>query len=58
MSNDAALRQSFNYVDAIAEKDISRVDGINRNAAFAHVCSDPMLAIKVNKYQSPLLPQT
>ena len=30
----AALRQAFDYVDAIAESDISRVDDIERSAAF------------------------
>ena len=30
----AALRQAFDYVDAIAEYDISRVDGIKRDASF------------------------
>lgn len=33
----AALRQSYNYVDAVCQSDISRVDGINRNAQFAHL---------------------
>ena len=31
----AALRQAFDYVDAIAERDISRVDGIRRDASFS-----------------------
>lgn len=31
----AALRQAYNYTDAIAESDISRVDGVRRDAAFA-----------------------
>ena len=30
----AALRQAFDYVDAIAESDISRADGIERDAVF------------------------
>ena len=33
----AALRQAYNYTDAIAESDISRVDGVRRDAAFARM---------------------
>lgn len=33
MSEKAALRQAFNYVDAIAQSDMSRVDGVMRDAA-------------------------
>ncbi|WP_291530352.1 ATP-binding protein [Bacteroides sp. UBA939] len=31
----AALRQAANYVDAVANSDISRVDNVNRNSEFA-----------------------
>ena len=31
MSEKAALRQSFNYVDAVAKSDMSRVDGVSRD---------------------------
>jgi len=31
----AALQQAYNYLDAVAESDISRVDGTRRNPAFA-----------------------
>lgn len=34
MSDKAALKQSFNYVDAVAEQDVSRVDGVSRDAGF------------------------
>lgn len=33
LSEKAALRQAFNYVDAIAQSDMSRVDGVMRDAA-------------------------
>lgn len=32
----AALRQAQNYIDAVANSDISRVDGVSRNADFTH----------------------
>ena len=32
LQDDAALAQAFDYVDAVIKKDISRVDGVNRNA--------------------------
>ena len=32
MQGEAALAQAFDYVDAIIKKDISRVDGVNRNS--------------------------
>lgn len=35
MSQRNALKQSFNYVDAVCNSDISRVDGVERNATFA-----------------------
>lgn len=35
-SQRAALRQAANYVDAVCESDISRVDNVSRNAGFAH----------------------
>ena len=35
MSRKGALRQSFNYIDAIAGADISQVDGIKRDREFA-----------------------
>lgn len=35
LSPKAALRQASNYVDAVAESDISRVDGVSRDADFA-----------------------
>lgn len=31
LQGDAALAQSFDYVDAVIKKDVSRVDGTNRN---------------------------
>ena len=31
MREEAALSQAFDYVDAVIKKDISRVDGVNRN---------------------------
>lgn len=34
MSDRAALEQAFDYVDAVAHSDISRVDNIRRDAAF------------------------
>lgn len=33
LSGKAALRQAFNYVDAIAQSDMSRVDGVTRDAS-------------------------
>lgn len=33
LSEKAALRQAFNYVDAIAQSDMSRVDGVTRDAS-------------------------
>ena len=36
MSRDAALRQAYNYIDAVCNTDISRVDGIRREASFCH----------------------
>ncbi len=35
MSQRNALKQSFNYVDAVCNGDISRVDNVERNATFA-----------------------
>lgn len=35
LKRQAALMQSRNYVDAVCKKDISRVDGVERDAAFA-----------------------
>ena len=35
MTPKAALKQAYNYVDAVAKSDISRVDGVKRDAAFA-----------------------
>ena len=32
LQGEAALAQAFDYVDAIIKKDISRVDGVNRNS--------------------------
>ena len=32
LKDEAALDQAFDYVDAVIKKDISRVDGVNRNA--------------------------
>lgn len=32
MTEKAALKQSFNYVDAVAKSDMSRVDGVTRDA--------------------------
>ncbi|MCR4808237.1 MAG: DUF4143 domain-containing protein [Prevotella sp.] len=32
MTEKAALRQSYNYVDAVAKSDMSRVDGVTRDA--------------------------
>lgn len=34
LSDKAALRQANNYVDAVANSDMSRVDGVSRNATF------------------------
>jgi uncharacterized protein len=31
LTGDAALAQAYDYVDAVVKKDLSRVDGINRN---------------------------
>lgn len=36
MKREAALRQSVNYIDAVCNSDISRVDDINRDANFTH----------------------
>ena len=36
LSDRASLRQADNYVDAVVNSDISRVDNISRNAGFAH----------------------
>ena len=36
MSDRASLLQADNYVDAVVNSDISRVDNISRNAGFAH----------------------
>jgi predicted AAA+ superfamily ATPase len=35
LSDRAALLQAINYVDAVVNSDISRVDGVNRDATFA-----------------------
>lgn len=35
MKRPSALRQARNYVDAVCKSDISRVDGVERDAAFA-----------------------
>lgn len=35
LSEEAALQQAQNYVDAVVESDISRVDGVSRDPAFA-----------------------
>ncbi len=35
LSDQAALLQANNYVDAVVNSDISRVDGVNRDATFA-----------------------
>lgn len=35
MTERAALRQSYNYVDAIVNRDISAVDGVQRDSQFA-----------------------
>jgi len=32
----AALKQAINYVDAVCQNDISRVDGVTRDKSFAH----------------------
>lgn len=32
MKDEAALAQAFDYVDAVIKKDVSRADGVNRNA--------------------------
>lgn len=37
MSGEPALAQAFDYVDAVIKKDISRVDGVNRNATTARL---------------------
>lgn len=34
MGSKAALRQAYNYIDAVCDTDISRVDGIRREASF------------------------
>ncbi len=36
-SGDAALEMAYDYLSAIAEEDISRVDGIERNAQYARL---------------------
>lgn len=36
LSRKASLLQARNYVDAVAQQDISRVDGINRDSEFAY----------------------
>lgn len=36
LSREASLLQARNYVDAVAEQDISRVDGVSRDAGFTH----------------------
>lgn len=33
LEGDVALEQAFDYVDAVIKKDVSRVDGVNRNAS-------------------------
>lgn len=37
LTGKAALAQAFDYVDAVVKKDVSRVDGINRNATTARL---------------------
>lgn len=37
LSGKTALAQAFDYVDAVIKKDISRVDGVNRNATTARL---------------------
>lgn len=37
LQGEAALAQAFDYVDAIIKKDISRVDGVSRNATTARL---------------------
>ena len=37
LQGEVALAQSFDYVDAIIKKDISRIDGTNRNATTARL---------------------
>ena len=37
LQDEAALAQAFDYVDAVIKKDISRVDGVNRNATTARL---------------------
>lgn len=36
LSHKASLRQARNYLDAVANSDISRVDGVSRNADFTY----------------------
>lgn len=36
-SERASLRMAYDYLDAIAEEDISRVDGVSRNSQYARV---------------------
>lgn len=36
LKKQVALKQASNYVEAICESDISRTDGVERDAAFAH----------------------
>lgn len=35
LQRKSALRQAYNYIDAVANSDISRVDGVSRDASFA-----------------------
>lgn len=37
LTGDAALEQAFDYVDAVVKKDISRIDGVNRNSTTARL---------------------
>ncbi len=37
LQGEAALAQAFDYVDAVIKKDISRVDGVNRNSTTARL---------------------
>ena len=36
LEKQVALKLASNYVDAVCKSDISRVDGVNRDAAFTH----------------------
>lgn len=49
-----ALSQAFDYVDAVIKKDVSRVDGVNRNSTTPDYCCVPMREIRVHKPQSAL----